>query len=156
MTTFIDVFPNARVRLDAVREVRDGPGEYTVTLVLDGGAERWAKRADWLRACDLNATRLLPAAPGTFRLFYAVLGEDDIQVMREPVIAWEAKPACELIPVCMLHRWDRPGAPIVEFPDGTVQTEESIYFSQEAWLYEVKLIHKSECSAPEQDTPTKH
>jgi hypothetical protein len=135
---FVKVHPGILLNMANIREVRDGPSDDTVTLRIDAGGERWAKRKDWQQAVLEASTITKSANPGTFRLFYCRIDEDTIQVCREPVIAWRINDE-EVVPVTLEKIYtSSDDGPIIEFPDGTVQCNDGLYQSCENWIADLK------------------
>jgi hypothetical protein len=91
-------------------------------------------------------SKVLPAAPGTFRLFACKGDEDRIDVSRDPVVAWLAAPD-SLAPITMTRTFDGDhDDPAIEFADGTVHTTEGIYQSAGAWMDDLKHGERAKAS----------
>ena len=136
--TFVKVYPESFIRIDKVSEVRKCPGDHRVTLRTDCGGERWAKKVDWDRAREEAASHIVPAMPGTFHVFYCKRDEDEIDVVREPVIAWLVN-TDGIVPMTLFKIFNAPDDdPAIEFPDGTVHTILGIYQSIATWAAEMR------------------
>ena len=147
---FLKTLCGAEVSMNRIREVRDGPDEGQVTLCLDGGGERWARKVAWQQAQYEAAQTIVPAPPGIFRLFKIVFDEVRVQVMRTPIIGWiiDAKGGVE--PVTSSKAWCDEDM-IIEYPNGTVEELGSIYTSMDEWVSVTESCladsHKSEVNA---------
>ena len=130
---FLKSLCGAEVSMNRIREVRDGPDAGQVTLCLDGGGERWARKAAWQLARYEATQTIVPAAPGTFRLFKIVFDEVRVQVMRTPIIGWIIDPQGGVEPVCSSKAWCDEDM-IIEYPNGTVEELGSIYTSMDEWV----------------------
>jgi hypothetical protein len=142
--SFVKVDYGSFIHIDTVREVRKGPNENYVTLRTDRDGERHAKKADWEAACVAATSHVLPAAPGTFHVFYFRVDEDTIEFGREPVIAWVVQDR-QVIPMTLNKTFDAvDDAPAIEFPGGTVQTDNGIYQSLDSWAAEMRDLEKQD------------
>jgi hypothetical protein len=136
--SFVKVHPGGFIHIDTVREVRKGPDENYVTLRTDRDGERLAKKSDWEAACVAATSHILPAAPGTFHVFYFRVDEDTIEFGREPVLAWVVQDR-QVVPMTLNKTFDGlDDAFAIEFPGGTVQSHDGIYQSLESWAAEMR------------------
>jgi len=133
--TFVKVHAGGFVALEIVREVLPGPDDDHVTLTLAGGGGRWTTKEIWDEALRGLGTHVVPASPNTFRLFATILGDQMVDIRREPVIAWSVDQAGRPDPISMWTDFNRHDGDVdVEFADGTVQGATGTYKSVAEWI----------------------